>query len=150
LPERGFLPLAFFGRKNSATLEAALLRSTRLAAVSCATVNKRSSARLAFDLSAGSFLDASPLLSTTRSGRILVAGSLGRVLRATVFAERPCIDREWPKGNAFRTTASRVSAGNAWSATKIDRSSWRAAVGLADAAAKILCLKTVLLLRVAR
>jgi hypothetical protein len=65
LPRRDFFPLAFFGRKNSAAWEAALRRSARLAAVSCATVNRRSSARPAFAPIAGPFLDAGPLLLTT-------------------------------------------------------------------------------------
>ena len=45
MPRRSFFPLAFFGRKNSATCEAALRRSAGFAAVSCATANRRSVAK---------------------------------------------------------------------------------------------------------
>ena len=69
LLRRGFFPLAFFGRKNPATCEAALRRSAGVAAVSCATANRRSVAKPAFAAIAPPLLGAGPLLASARQQR---------------------------------------------------------------------------------
>ena len=66
---RRIFPLAFFGRKNSTTCEAALRRSEGSAAVSCATANRRSVAKHAFAAI------APPLL-----GAVLLTQLLGRLI----------------------------------------------------------------------
>jgi hypothetical protein len=64
LPRRTFVPLALFGRKNSATCEAALRRSAGAAAISCATANRRSVAKPAFAAIAPLLLGAVLLLAS--------------------------------------------------------------------------------------
>jgi hypothetical protein len=59
-------------------------------------------------------------------------------------------ERERAAANHFRATATREDAGSARSLAKIATSSSHDAVGWADATAKILSVKTVLLLGVAR
>src|SRR5271169_5793223 len=69
---------------------------------------------------------------------------------ASVRAAIALVDRDARAGRDFRATAIRMSAGSAWSLTRIAKSSCRAALGCSEAAAKILSVRIVLLLRVVR